>query len=238
MNINEWIHSDLSSLAIILGILVPIASVFLYQRRKIKSLKKELDTYENEELKSSYEIINDVIDVQSRISSIIKKSNSKSRKIEIDNLGLDLETVVPVLKTGLHYKNIDYRSLIINPESEHIKKSCTHGSNPGRISSDTAKINLQSIKSFLSEHELITKKYKLKLDVVSYDFPPVMHGFLLDGSHLFIALTYFKNEKDLFGGNMPYLYIKRNNRFQFNKGVFLSYETWFTYLWSQGKKEI
>jgi hypothetical protein len=67
---------------------------------------------------------------------------------------------------------------------------------------------------------------------------PIVHGFLLNNTHLFIGFTVFE-ESGLAGGNHSYIYINRNknSKAKLREDIFKTYLTWFSYLFENGKVE-
>jgi hypothetical protein len=167
---------------------------------------------------------------------ITNEISVKGRPLRIDNYGLDLETVHSMFRYTFSARLVDsqvfYRGLVIDPDSPYIA-SVTH--KQGNIQTTTARNVLhqlaQSQSSFANEFP------HLSIEIRSYWFPPVMHGFLIGEEHLIMGMTHF-HRGGLMGGENSYVYLRRDASSKFKSDLFLAYESWFGYWWHYGKRQI
>ncbi|HZY80951.1 MAG TPA: hypothetical protein VFE50_15620 [Cyclobacteriaceae bacterium] len=175
------------------------------------------------------------------VGAVLKKieetliEEASTGRIEVKNLGLDLETVVPWLGRevgpnimGSKLKNVqlEYKALIVNPQSPMINRMIDGDSD---ISTATVTSRLEEIKRMAKQNLPNTK-----IEIRSYDLPPVIHGFVINNKHLFISFTEVSNEK-LKGGTFPYCYMEFDHTSDLNRHYFNMYRTWFDYMWDSSK---
>lgn len=222
-------------LTAIIGILSTLAIYILNQNKKIKQLEESLRSNQinliNGKLHACFDdIFSNVNEVKVKIINILKDLN-EHEEISILNLGLDLDTIVSMIKYDFTTKNeIAYKCLVINPLDPLISLNCKRN-----ISSKYAAENIKKLKDWF---ELHGKKKNIKIEIVSYNSLPVIHGFLLNNTHLFLGFTVFE-EAGLAGGNYSYIYINKSkkNNLKLREDLFKTYATWFTYLFENGKPE-
>ncbi len=234
---------DLITVAPFVLIIISSVSV-IFAIRKERIAKRQLlltksanDKYEK--LKSEYqevsklfsgndEFLQNVYETLPKITEILKES-CRSEKISVLNFGLDLETVVPWLNNSILPDEcfskvfIEYKALIINPDSDNIKSLIDGESD---LKSITVKSRLEEIKklNFLNIEQV-------NIEVKSYDIPPVFHGFILNDKHLFLSYTEIINGK-LRGGLFPYIYMELDNTSKLNSHYFNMYKSWFSHFWN------
>lgn len=212
-----------------------ISAMSLYvikQHKRIDQLEKRIDDnginlIKNKQGECVDEIFENVNEVKQKIISIIKDLDGYE-EISILNLGLDLETIVGMLKYDFNIKNdMTYKCLVVNPKSSLIIENCTEN-----ISHVYAKTNIEKLKRWFEQH---SKNKNIKLKIVSYSSLPTIHGFLVNNTHLFVGFTVFE-KNGLAGGNYSYLYINRSkkNKEKFRDDIFKTYTTWFNYLFDNG----
>ena len=177
------------------------------------------------------DVIGNVEDVKARLFGVMKDTDSKT--IRVDNFGLDLETVQAMFRYNLkelaNEKEVLYRGLIICPDSEAIKLVCK---STGNLCQQTAKDAINFVES-----QIKSQSVNFDIDLVCYETPPVIHGFLINDEHLFIGFTRFEGGA-LCGGDSPYLYINRSNTSKFKESLIKTYKTWFEYLHRTGKNRV
>lgn len=141
----------LNKTSIVLAVVLPILSIIFYgiqkywkQQQKIKELKKIISSLENGEVSKHGNLLFDAVipnveAVKSKLLQLIG-GDKDNKTLKIDNFGLDLETVTTLFNYTLNSKSmardVEYRGLIISPDSEDIKKVCNENSN---LCQDTAK---------------------------------------------------------------------------------------------------
>ncbi len=234
----------LNKINIMLAVTLPLLTLVFYgllnywkQYKKIKELKKTISCLENKEILSKGNLLFDAVisnaeEVKSKLLHIIKNNNT-SRTLKIDNFGLDLETVITLfnytLNSKLMKRDVEYRGLIISPDSEDIKKICNGDSN---LCQNTAKKSIEYLRKIK-----LKSNTNISIELYSYDKPPIIHGFLIDDEYLIIGFTHFESG-GLVGGATPYLYIERDKNSQFKEDLFTTYKTWFHFWLVNGTKEI
>jgi hypothetical protein len=183
------------------------------------------------------EIIDDVTDVlKDRLLPIIMEQAAKKKHIKIENIGLDLETVMPwinqkiISSKKLENIRFEMKSLIIDPESVFLKELINERSN---ISSVTINASIEVAKNLVYQD-----LYKFSFELKQYDLPPILHGFLMNDEHLFLGFTEIINGK-LFGGTRPYLHLcKQENMSDITSHYFSFFKSWFEYYWSISKEVV
>lgn len=151
--------------------------------------------------------------------------------IKIKNIGLDLEKILPDIKSYIeeNFKKdlqlaFSYNALIINPESPLIKPIINGNSN---IKTEYVTASLKKLEDY---KQLFKNNENIKLEIKSYEIPPVIHGIMINRKHLFLGLTEFDSGK-LFGSNCPYIYLKYRNKSRTTMHYFSAFERWFNYTW-------
>lgn len=200
------------------------------------SLKKKLEEL-NKTLPKNFEIIKNVDDVlQSKILPLIREESAEHKLIQIENFGLDLHSVMPWMENQIIHSEefdnirVEIKSLIINPESEYLKKFIDGKSN---ISSNIIASSI-AIANDLNKHEDLDR---FCLEMRQYDLPPIFHGFLLNNEHLFVGFTEILEGK-IIGGIKPYLHLWKDvkNTSEFNSHYFKFFKNWFDYYWNISKE--
>jgi hypothetical protein len=169
-----------------------------------------------------------------KVEKIIQQEYKSDGEIEIINLGLDLENVVPWFKRLIDNSDYDdvlvrYRGLIINPESNSIKDLINGPSNI-KTSIVTASLeNSENIQNFGFSG--------IDFEIRSNSEIPFFHGFVIDKKHLFLSFTEVDKGK-INGGNFPYLYIKIDRTSKINRHLFNMFLTWFEYLWKNAPSKV
>lgn len=180
-------------------------------------------------------IINDVGAVlQDQVLPVVKQLVSNGTKIEFQNFGLDLENVMPWLKVRIdsgEFAGVDasFKCLLINTESPYIGGLIDKGSN---VFSNNVNSSINSAKQIEDNNELAD----FELEIRQYDFPPVIHGFMINDIHLFLGFTEIINGK-LKGGTKPYLYLNKQEHFSSKITIhyYTCFKTWFNHYWSISK---
>ncbi|AXG71473.1 hypothetical protein KORDIASMS9_03730 [Kordia sp. SMS9] len=214
---------------IILGVCTIIAGIltayftYYYKRKNEKRRLKNITTLHN------FEIINDSTDVlNTRLLPIIERLSLEGETIEINNIGLDLETVIPWINQKIiaSKKNliveIKLKTLIIDDNSEFIKSIINGKSN---IQSSVLHASMDIAQKIIQENY-----HNFTLEIKKYSSPPLIHGFIINNEHLFLGFTEIVNKK-LHGGVFPYLYLKKDNSSDLNKHYFNFFKSWFDYYW-------
>ncbi len=200
---------------------------------QIKKQIKELGSLGNHNcFPKDLEIIEDVgLVLQNQVMPIIKEIAAEGGKIEIENLGLDLENVMIWMKDRINkgeFKGISlsFKSLIINPESPDLKGLIDGGSN---ISSESVNFSISSAKKLTNNERL----NNFELQMRQYNLPPIIHGFIINNKHLFLGYTEIEGSK-LMGGLKPYIYLNKqeHNSSLIALHYFACFRSWFDYYWN------
>ena len=199
-------------------------------------LKSELEGL-NKTLPKNFEIIRNVDEVlQKKILPLIREEMAEHNAIIIENFGLDLHSVMPWIENQIIHSNefdnskVEIKSLIINPESEYLKKFIDGKSN---ISSNIVAASINIANSFNGHEDLD----RFSLELRQYDLPPIFHGFLLNNEHLFLGFTEIPEGK-IVGGIKPYLHLWKEGKStsEFNLHYFKFFSNWFNYYWNISKE--
>lgn len=221
--------ASLENVNSLLGIIVAILTIWgiiattIAKRVKIKN--KNFEELFSEEDK----LLQNVGSVLRKLESILL-DEAKTGSIEIQNFGLDLETVIPWLLTNvtlneaLNDIQVSYKGLIIDPHSPSIKPLIDGNSDLRTV---TVKSRIEEIKKIE-----LRKTRKLEIALKSYVLPPVVHGFLINKKHLFMSFTEIKKSK-IKGGSFPYIYMELDFTSELNKHYFNMFQTWFDYTWEK-----
>ncbi len=174
------------------------------------------------------EYIDHVGDVLDHLENLLIDLANSGQPIQIENFGLDLETVVPWFKKdvcrNIKLKDavIEYKGLIIDHESDSLKPLINANSD---IQSDIAESRINEVKAFD-----FYQRQNLKVELRKYAQPPIIHGFLVNNKYLFLSFTEIKKGK-LQGGYLPYIYIEYNKTSLMNQHFFEMFKTWFDYIY-------
>ena len=209
------------------------------QDAALEGLRKENIQKDNEirlakkAIPKDLEIIEDVDDVlQHYVLSIIRQKVSENEDILIENFGLDLESVIPWLNNKIIHPvefddvHITMNSLIVNPESIHLKDLVDGDSN---ITTIAVNSSIASAKKIANQSNLT----KFSLVIRQYDCFPIIHGFVINKEHLFLGFTNIENGK-LIGGTQPYIHLTKsdNNPSHLTNHYFQFFDDWFKHYWS------
>ena len=221
--IRENLIAILSLLVGIITLLIGVIALF-YARRQTLAAEKQTSR-----IKGIYGEEDELI---SNVSSALKKMEPKladeikSGHIEIKNYGLDLGSVASwFIGNILNNKSfedvkVDYKALLINPKSKHIKP----------LIDGTSDLKTKIANSRIDEFQGMDLT-NMHVEVKSYDLPPIIHGFMINNKYLFLSFTEIKNKK-LMGGFLPYIFIEYDHTSSLNRHQFDMFKTWFDYTWS------
>lgn len=226
------------------GLLIAVISLY-FSKRQVdlaqKETKKQVNLITEKTKKAKLlfsgddEYLDNVAKVLEKINVIIAQEIKEDNEINISNFGLDLETVMPWIKntllenSDLDNVQVNYKGLIINPDSEQIRKLIDGASN--------IKTAIVSASLANAWHIPELKFTGIDFEIKSYDVVPFFHGFVIDKKHLFISFTEVKNDK-MCGGTLPYIYIKLDNTSPLNKHLFNMYHSWFDYIWRSSESKV
>jgi len=148
-----------------------------------------------------------------------------------------MEVTWPLLRdmilTQDHIENITWFSLMIDTQSEQIRK----------LSSDTVSVSVaehveDSIRQFCKQNEIELKRRNIQFECRAYNEIPTVHGFLFNDSVIFLSFCSIKNEK-FFGAPNPYLRLDSPlypSHDEVTVHFIQSFKLWFEYLWRNARK--
>lgn len=155
---------------------------------------------------------------------------SNNTPIIIKNLALDMQLILHELENIIHntnFKNLEYRGLIINPESKAIRKFCKI-----EVSAIGASHVIHAIPTILNHHQLDLEKRNISISIRKYSYLPILHGFILNDERAIWSLTEM-TEHGIIGGNSIFcndLIQRKSTQQNSNAKSFLS---WFDHNWSE-----
>ena len=143
-----------------------------------------------------------------------------------------MESVIPWLNNKIIHPvefddvHITMNSLIVNPESIHLKDLVDGDSN---ITTIAVNSSIASAKKIANQSNLT----KFSLVIRQYDCFPIIHGFVINKEHLFLGFTNIENGK-LIGGTQPYIHLIKSNSnpSHFTNHYFQFFDDWFKHYWS------
>ena len=136
--------------------------------------------------------------------------------------------------------NINYKVLIINSDSQLIREFCSDRVGVwGNILWTSAEEAMKRLSEYVSVEENVHQlnQRNIKFEIRAYSHPPVIHGFLINESHLYFSHTELVKGK-LSGGHMPYRYIQYNKSSQLVKQYYNCYNSWFNYYWEHSELKL
>jgi len=177
--------------------------------------------------------VQDVLDHMQRVAQTELKGHELT---EVRNFGLDLEVVATFILYRMifqsDFRDISYQGLIVDGASERIQQIIDGESS---IHSGTASAVIEKVNNQLDGKSLVLARRHVSIEIRRYAIPPVVHGFLVGDSHLYLGFTEFSNGK-LQGGQFPYLYVRADESDAMSSHLFRVYRSWFDYYWKQSPK--
>ncbi len=150
-------------------------------------------------------LLGGVKDLYPIIISHIEKISRTGQAVEIVNFGLDHETVWPNLVATLidteSIRNVTFKGLIIDPEAEIINQYCQD-----RISPEISRTTIGKVRNVIRKKRQQLEDRGILIDLRAYGDLPIIHGFGINRSVLFLSMTEFA-EDELSGGFGAYLAI-------------------------------
>ncbi|WP_234733378.1 hypothetical protein [Tellurirhabdus bombi] len=217
---------NLSSIFTIIGGIAAVLTLFV-RNISLKGVAKNLYKFN-----PSLDVMENYDDMWKKLKQILQDEFNKGYPIQIKNVGLDLEKILPDLANladDMYNKSnklsFSYRGLIINSDSNHIAPLINGDSN----------IQSEFIKSSHKRLDLLLLKNKtrqnIKFAARKYDFPLVFHGLMINNKYLFLGFTEITNDK-MYGSNKPYIYIEHKIKNKITNHYFSFYNHWFDYYWN------
>jgi hypothetical protein len=168
-----------------------------------------------------------VSNVGSKLRKVIQAAGSQA---SIRHLALDMAEfwktlVAEILHESSTLRNIQWRCLMIDPESPAIRNVASFSVDP-----TAAARQIESMGSFMRHNAAGLKARGIGFECRLYQDPPMMHGFLVNGVALLWSMCNIQNCM-LDGENTPYW------RFEAARDTLLSchpansFRNWFDYFW-------
>jgi Predicted nucleotide-binding protein containing TIR-like domain len=183
---------------------------------------------------AAYQGAKDVLDVFSAIEELIQETLARQQQATVRNIGLDMElTWGPIESRFLtpdQVKNLTWRSLIIDPESPVIQAVASDSVDTGTAAVQISKIRRRgrALKDALAARGVT---FECKASPVT----PVVHGFLVNETVLFLSLTRTGADGRLGGGGNAYWRFLRRPEHEATSHFFHVFSDWFDYAWSAGR---
>ncbi len=168
-----------------------------------------------------------VSNVGSKLRKVIQAAGPQA---SIRHLALDMAEfwktlVAEILHESSTLRNIQWRCLMIDPESPAIRNVASFSVDP-----TAAARQIESMGSFMRHNAAGLKARGIGFECRLYQDPPMMHGFLVNGVALLWSMCDIQNGM-LDGENTPYW------RFEAARDILLSchpansFRNWFDYFW-------
>jgi hypothetical protein len=174
-----------------------------------------------------------VADVGWQLRKVIQTAGPQS---SIRHLALDMAEfwrtlVAEILHERSTLRNIQWRCLMIDPESPAIRKVASYS-----VDATVAARQIENMGSFMRQNAAALKARGIRFECKLYQDPPMMHGFLVNGVALLWSMCNIQNGK-LDGDNAPYW------RFEAARDTLLSchpansFRNWFDYFWEYRSRD-
>lgn len=211
------------SLIILLVVVLPFLCWFYLQKKRFGSFNRSLQVFK------------DYTEMQVKFFELIDNEIKNKRNVEIKNIGLDLEYPLRDINKYLQNKLITnndlkliYKGLLLNPLSSDIKDLVDGNSNVRSVNVYQA---YEKIKLFKAD-----PKYKnISFHISHYDYPLIIHGFLLGKTHLFLGFSEL-DEGKIRGSDKSYIYLEYDVNLPATTHYFNFFENWFDYLYKKGNE--
>lgn len=213
------------SICVVIFILV---FAFLKQSKRLGSFNRSLEVFKN------------YADMKVKLFELIEDDINNNKPVEIKNIGLDLE--YPLADIGDYFLNnqkistdklsniiLDYKGLLLNPLSPDVSELVDGGSN---VNSENVLAAYRKIQTYKSRNYF--QSPSITFDISHYNYPLIIHGFLLGRSHLFLGFSELDKDK-IKGSDKSYIYLKYDDNLPATTHYFKFFENWFDYLYKKGK---
>ena len=171
--------------------------------------------------------------IYEKLHEVIRTERERTGHACVKNLGLDLETVWPELRdTYLSHpeeRDLQLQLLIIDPD-EGIFEELTDE----QISTDIARTTIRRYQKFMTRHGDELQDRRIRVEMVKNRSLPILHGFDVNGRHLFFSYCHFSDDQTLEGGNWFYHYCRADTEDPIVSYYFKVYNDWFDYWWRLG----
>jgi hypothetical protein len=171
-----------------------------------------------------------VSDVGSQLRKVINAAAEGGSQVSICHLALDMAEfwkalVDEILHERNTLRNIEWRCLMIDPESPAIKDLASFS-----VDAATAARKIENMADFMrSNAEMLTAR-DVRFVCRLYQDPPIMHGFLVNEVALLWSMCNIQ-DRQLDGENTPYWRFEAAREGLLSCHPANSFRNWFDYFW-------
>lgn len=174
----------------------------------------------------------DVLDIGTAATELFEQAWKDGRVATVRNISLDMGSTWDIINGRLldnpNVRNLDWRSVMIDPVSRAIKDV------GGRtVSTKLASERIKQIQRTCSLLKEQLETRKVSFECRGYGTVPVIHGFLINGSVLFLTMTRIDNG-ELIGAPNAYLKFVASPGQESISHAFRAFSDWFEQLWTHG----
>lgn len=157
-------------------------------------------------------------------------ARTREAKLFVPTMGSTIPIIREYIETRRRRRkdlpNMNFRVLVIDPNSEAAAKCAPHWAKEARLTMETLLPELN--------HRFKNLERKFRFEWQTYDIVPCVHGYLFDNTHLFIGWFEWVDvhgRKQLEGTKIVHLYFERGSP---GADFFFSlFNNWFDYLWTK-----
>ncbi len=173
----------------------------------------------------------DVATVGSEINRLFETAWEEGRIATVRNIALDMGGTWGLIN-GLLSKpkvhDFDWQTLMIDPDSSAIREVAGT-----TVSITVAAGRIEQIRKTCSRMEEPLKTRNVGFACKKYDAVPVLHGFLVNNSALFMTMTRMENG-ELIGDPNHYLTFEARPGGESIDYAFTAFSNWFDHFWAKG----
>ena len=174
----------------------------------------------------------DVLDIGSAATEFFERAWKDGQTATVRNIALDMGSTWDIIHGRLlanpNVRNLDWRSVMIDPLSRAIKDV------EGRtVSTRFAGTRIKQIQTTCSLLQKQLESRKVHFGCRGYGTVPVLHGFLINRSVLFLTMTRIENG-ELIGAPNAYLRFVASPGQESIAHAFGAFSDWFDHLWTKG----
>ena len=174
----------------------------------------------------------DVLDIGSAANELFDRTWKDGQVATVRNISLDMGSTWDIINGRLlanpNVRNLNWRSVMIDPLSRAIKDV------EGRtVSTRFAGTRIKQIQSTCSLLQEQLKDRNVQFSCKGYGTVPVLHGFLINASVLFLTMTRIENG-ELIGAPNAYLRFEASPGQESIAHAFRAFSDWFDHLWAKG----
>jgi len=176
-----------------------------------------------------------VLDVGGKLFKTIADLQPSEKEVTVSNLAHDMGVTWPLIKTRLldqkQIRNLHWKTLMINPDSDDVKRVAGGG-----ISTKVARSRIREIEWASLELDAARRDRNIDFECRLYDEVPTFHGFLLNIDTLFLTMSKTQKNGKLESSSSPYWVFRRDTENQQLSHPIEAFQSWFDYVWKHGVK--